>query len=1194
MPDTANTYGTDAPAYALTQSIRLEANRLFRQALGLARVGAPFRKGERILDVGCGQRDYFECLWRDQPDVHVTGIDCDKNVTDWEDTSALRKLRKGNFFDAGIFDEKFDILQASFAMTWLTGPGDQSTGAPTKLEAFFSRAKSLLNNGGWLIAHHPGDEDFFPDFNKIIVHCIAQKTQNAEAKVRDEYFKKRREKLASPSLASIRSAAAREGFRVHFLAKSLEWIPIRSDDFIPYWESGGKSPFQEWLSGIFGDYDEFLRTFNAILNNKKTLASLGIERFTREGKDFILLPAWHEYFIAELFNKKKQAETFSGLSWSAIEAPLQSHAYARKDAFDEKKADSWLENGASSVKAVYAGEDSKLAYLMLVDALERPPKAIGKYFDHLYKDKESWVRKGAEWELQTFTASLRALLKPLKSKPSPIAVIGVTIDKSELALKLLSGAQPIEIGDGEILRYCFLWQDGTLNSDAAQNRNGTDRENLGYELIKISENYEAGWPRVFMTSDDAVQALKQMCEKDQSSRYIEPLWYFDWQTRITAPNPQSFMLATTLVRGGGEDPVGLPSIFAMIERPGDSTSFSQSQWLLQDTLSTQVLLALGTGVMATKMVEALKNLHSEQDELRRSHQMLLKLQRPLDVLTNAFADVQAEAQEMQAILNDPEEGLFKAHKLLAPLFQDGHEVEVSDFLSVTAYHNWEHDSERNTREVLQRAYCYAVCSIFGIEGALSSAQSQAALIQLARKALKEARTGGVFSKLIATVELVLGIETGTLEESVLLNDIADTKKEGERFQHYLQILKRVCFTPFKEFGSFWPNAPAQLAALGNTGLTNLDTKGRTLEPFRTPFAQHAILTFILEAKSFLRQEAKQNDRWAAFQRLDIEPATAAGLKEYKLQVQASTLPARNSKWNGEYYCAALDKRTKIYGGDLHECLKAAIRFGVVGRNVGNFHGIFQNLVRHGLGITHYPARAGSWVLLKPSESHPVIVGFGKLKGDAEDEVALCSADCSHYFAIIESAVNNLRYLRIVWTDDKNELIGNPGQENAAQSTIDTPPSPIELTEAQASPPTAPYANLIATKYHSVIVLDHDANATINYHGAWFQAISSIPLLNGRVTAAYEGVPKNLSWLADDQHAVVVLHTGDGRGPEWRQYLETDTHIIKVIVVSTGGMPTSKGIPEDGKFVHCDVKPGDLEDGGARQEFLMHIQNLQPI
>jgi hypothetical protein len=175
-------------------------------------------------------------------------------------------------------------------------------------------------------------------------------------------------------------------------------------------------------------------------------------------------------------------------------------------------------------------------------------------------------------------------------------------------------------------------------------------------------------------------------------------------------------------------------------------------------------------------------------------------------------------------------------------------------------------------------------------------------------------------------------------------------------------LKRVCFTPFKEFGSKWPNAPAQLAALGGKSQAVLNSIECTLEPLRTAVCSTRYSHIHFEAKSFLRQEAKQNDHWGAFKNLDIEPASTPELKEYKLQLQAKASRASTSTWEGDFYCATKDKRAKGYGGDLHECLKAAIRFGVVGRNVGNFHGIFQNLIRHGLGVTHYPAKTGSWVL----------------------------------------------------------------------------------------------------------------------------------------------------------------------------------------------------------------------------------------
>lgn len=575
--------------------------------------------------------------------------------------------------------------------------------------------------------------------------------------------------------------------------------------------------------------------------------------------------------------------------------------------------------------------------------------------------------------------------------------------------------------------------------------------------------------------------------------------------------------------------------------------------------------------------------------LERSYDLLMKLQRPLDALTKAFDDVQAEAQEMQAILNDPEEGLFKAHKLLAPLFQDGHEIKVSDFLSVVSYHNWSHDSDRNTHEVLQKACCYAVCSIFGMEGQLKTAQSQAALVQLARNALKEARKGGVFTELIAMVEMVFATNGKELEESILLDTLVESKNDGERFAGYLQTLKRICFTPFKEFGSKWPDAPVQLAALGSKAKANLDATERSLEPVRTPFAQHAILTFILEAKAFLKQEngSRTSRGWCPFEKVEFKGD--APLKEYRLHfIRVSETAAKC------FYDPDRDKRKEGDTGELYECLRAAIRFGVVGRNVGNFHGIFQNLIRHALGVSAYPAKAGSWVLLTPAASSSVIAVFGKLMTNAAVETSLCRADCSHYFALTESVESGQRFLRIVWTEDKNDLLGTIGNGEVATVSSQAGAPQTEATAAttlETKPAPQKVPTLTPAAFYPVIVLDHVANNLTDFKGAWFKGISEIPSLKNKVTAAHEGVPS--SFVAPDAQSVIVLHTGDGRGPDWKKALEGKLTVKKVIVVSTGGGPASKGIPIEGKFIHCGVKPDDLYDGAERQKLLVHLQIQEP-
>ena len=221
---------------------------------------------------------------------------------------------------------------------------------------------------------------------------------------------------------------------------------------------------------------------------------------------------------------------------------------------------------------------------------------------------------------------------------------------------------------------------------------------------------------------------------------------------------------------------------------------------------------------------------------------------------------------------------------------------------------------------------------------------------------------------------------------------------------------------------------------------------------------------------------------------------------------------------------------------------------------------------------------------------PVIAAFGRLKTEAQEETALCSSDCSHYFAIIEYETNGNRFLRIVWTEDKNELIGSGLQQSAASAPkcaahANSNETGVERTQS----PSAGKGTKSSVEYYSVIVLDHDANSIVNHCGAWFKRISQLPELENPVTSQNEGMPDGFSSPHQGQEAVVVLHTGDGRGPGWKEKLESEAKIVRVVVVSTGGDPASKGIPRGGKFIHCDVKPDDLIDGAGRQKLLVHLQ-----
>lgn len=1069
------THGTDAPAYALTQAIRLEANRIFRQAIGLARSGTPFRKDERILDVGCGQRDFFERLWADNRDVHVTGIDCDKSVIDWVDASARRNLRKGNFYDADFAEEEFDIIHASFAMTWLTGPADQSSGAPKNLAKFFSRAKSLLKNGGWLLAHHPGDEDYFPDFNKIIIRCVAKRLKQNEEAVHAEYFTQRRQRVASPSLALLRREAEQNGLHVHLLAKSLEWIPIKAEYLIPYWESGGKKPFESWLTKCFGSYDNFSQEFQALLDDGFTLKQLGITSFTRSGEPFFLLPAWHQYFIAELASEPSLTVAAPSLSWTSIESPIQAHAFARHVPLHPGCETGWLEQGAQSVIAAYNNGDADLAYVSLVDALKDKPQ-VHSYFSTQYKNKRQWVGKGLDWKLRTFTGSLRSFLKedPLNSR-SPISIVGVTNDDSVQTIKLLLDEQPIATGDGEVLRYCFCWQNGTLAGDQARNVSTASEDSLGTDLVQICDQFTKGWPRLFMTSDDAVMALKYMLgSAGQSSTYFEPLRYFDWQTRITAPYPNSFVLATTLVRGTDGDPEKLPSLFAMVGRPV-SPILSPSQHLLQDTLIAQVLSALGTGVMARTMTDALSELEEEQMELRKSEQMLMKLQRPLDILTKAFSSVQAEAQEMQSILNDPEVALFATHKTLTEIFIEGREVRVTDTIRCAMRHEYWVQAGNDARI----AYAYAICRVFGCHSGLEHCQNVDSVEATAQQLLERIERDAVHSDLLRVLaELVLpetvkgndrralGALRGSLQLLSSEEDGQDIKRKGKALDLWL---KPVVFTPFKSFSSGWPKVAFLVAFYGKLfqrekleAHQKPDEVAYTIPRLdvhaaHTPFPQSAILDFIINFCS-LRDPKRTGKYWP---RLSFD--ASANHAEVRLHYRAGSgmnaKPYRHIDATGE-------------PTQLTQFLKHAIRYSGKLGNCGDFLNVFGSLIRKGLGLATGDPASGEWVLVDITDPEQQMLVLGRVTGEISESG---KPKCDRFFEIYqmhENLATNEGKIILRWADSlaapDAKCLKSPTGERQADAS----------SETQTPPLAVPVENFFQERTPFIwSMFDHDAKRT---------------------------------------------------------------------------------------------------------------------
>jgi len=927
--------GTVDDSYNQTDYIRLNAELFFRNAIAQVREGEAFKSGEHILDIGCGRGGFFRKAWDNVSDVRVTGVEINAEDSGrYPGENGDRKIVTGDFFNVELPEAPFDVVHASYSMTWMMSPreGVGNIGAN-----FWSRVGSLIKDNGWFLAHHPGDEDYFPDYNKLIIDSLSKIGHDLGDP--SKYWETRREFVSSPKMADLRQQCAEANFRIHLLANSLEWIPIKADDYFAYWESGGKGWLMKAMNEDFTSYEKFREKFLESVENDELLSELGISMFEMAGVKYIIAPSWHQYIIAQKCGSAADGDQGPPISWKSINAPLQAHALARMMGVES----SILESAYELSQNIYSSNEH-IAYLALIEAMGKP-RIKAKKFHADYINRMKWINDGgSRFNLSTFTSVLADLIacSSMTERP-PIGVIGTIIDKSSEAVDVLMHGEVLSSTENDALHYVFCWPEDTLNSKVAVDCNA-HFVNLGCDLIIDSiNNGSSNWPRLFFQSDAASKVLRMMASrKGKFSTYLEPLRYFDWQTRVTAPHPQSFLLATTLVRGVNGDPESLPSLFGMVARTAPNGVTASK--ILSDSIALQLLLALGTGEMSKTMVNALANLKREEQDLRRSHEMLMKLQRPLDALTDAFNTVQAEAQEMQAILNDPEEGLFKAHKILAPLYHEGHPIQISHYLSLVPDHDW---TESLSLEELQAAYCYALTCIFGVQNRMFDSQTHAAFVEKAYTALKEKRESIANDKLIRLLAVLCGIGKLELESSVRKGstlNMGSTVKESEqearkRFSNALQMLKRVAFTPFKSFGRVWPTAPVQVAAVTEMimeGTEEVDPNWCNLAQQDTPFSQQAILTFILGMKSEIKAKLQNEtqDEEPISKMAVCKSTVNADLSEYRFEIPRRFFGSDTETNDPHGHKLSADLK------NLQDCIGSTIRHGIVGKVMGSFHGIF--------------------------------------------------------------------------------------------------------------------------------------------------------------------------------------------------------------------------------------------------------------
>jgi len=562
--------------------------------------------------------------------------------------------------------------------------------------------------------------------------------------------------------------------------------------------------------------------------------------------------------------------------------------------------------------------------------------------------------------------------------------------------------------------------------------------------------------------------------------------------------------------------------------------------------------------------------------------MLKLLQKPLDALSEGFLKVQAEAQEMQSILNEPEEGLFKSHRLLAPMFKENDVVSVSPFIQFSAKHNYNFKGPDN-RELLRVAYAYALCRIFGEERALAQAQTVMAVTQMAFSTLKQVRERGVHDEMCKPLAVICGFNNNYIENSVLPLAQESADAMDNRLSIALQNLKAVLFTPFKEFGGDWPLLPVKLAAYGVTRFSDHgeDTarspseNTHKLRAVNTPIAQHAVLTFLVGMRNELATVAAYTAEIDAISCNFVDSGEFAGdLEEYtltlKLKQQTTSPPP--------LFFRDLEKAHET----LQEFIKVCLRHRLEGENVGSFHGVFHRLLRHAmnsvsLGGKLQSAEKGRWCYLPPPAPTSVdddilLLRMGKVKdgivlvNELENSQSLPLHKFSRYFFIVQTKLSNQKaVIRLIWSDCSDKWL----RSNQKFSQLDQLNTPAPLPNHEVA--KNQNGNLL-----QVFIVDHNRAepwlTAFNRLLAWCRSNECTP-------------PPSVSQWPHDSHktfnptseCLVVLHTNENEASYWTNHLMKLQVVRCVFIVSAEGDPRSKGITENNKIEILDVKASDIQN-----------------
>ena len=112
----------------------------------------------------------------------------------------------------------------------------------------------------------------------------------------------------------------------------------------------------------------------------------------------------------------------------------------------------------------------------------------------------------------------------------------------------------------------------------------------------------------------------------------------------------------------------------------------------------------------TKLAKDRDEIFRQVQDLKKYRETLNLLQRPLDHLTESAHSMQEHVRSLSAVLYEPAEGLFQAHKSIVDLFEEGKTIELPPSVRIKV----KHGSKAYTKEEAVLILAIAACKIFGV------------------------------------------------------------------------------------------------------------------------------------------------------------------------------------------------------------------------------------------------------------------------------------------------------------------------------------------------------------------------------------------------------------------------------------------------------------------------------------------------